>query len=197
MLESQFEFKYKGGRDYIHGTDIFNQTLDWLRCSKGDVYDIDFAFHRLAVRQLKAVAGDQLEAVEPAATCSYTAGGVRQRFHLIETIETVTRRYPYPEDEIVKEMQVDPAKRQGVLASDVHYSDIEVLVAMTKALHHKVFPHLKGKWLFVRGRFSEPLPNVNVKKRAITIVTSFNEKLTRSEAVQDGVKVGEIFFSIV
>jgi hypothetical protein len=70
-------------------------------------------------------------------------------------------------------------------------------VAMTKAMHQKVFPQLKGKWLFVRGRFPQFVQHSPAKERSLVIAASFNDKLTRSETFLDGVKSGEIYFSIV
>jgi hypothetical protein len=197
MLEQQLELKFKGERKYLQGPDIFNETLAWLGSRKGEVKDIDFTFHRLAAHQLKVVSGAALEGAEPVAVCAYTTDGVRERVHLVETEQTVTGRYPYPEDEIVSSMELDLAGRKGLLHGEAAYSDIEVWVAMTKALHYKVFPHLKGKWLFVRGRFPQYMRHSTSDERVLIIVSSFNDKLTRSDALLDGVKVGEIYFSIV
>ena len=50
MLETMLDLDFKGGRDYLHGTDIFNQTLSWLTQSLPDapIENIDFSFHHLA-----------------------------------------------------------------------------------------------------------------------------------------------------
>lgn len=197
MLEYKLDLQFKGERKYLHGTDIFNETLTWLGSQKSEIKDIDFTFHRLAAHQLKAVYGATPEGSEPVAVCSYTSGAGRERVYLIETDQGVSGRYPYPEDELVSKMEIDIPARRGVLHGDVAYSDIEVWVAMTKALHYKVFPHLQGKWLFVRGRFPQYVQHSGSGERTLTIASSFNDKLTRSEALLDGVKVGEIYFSIV
>jgi hypothetical protein len=197
MLEKILALEFKGSRDYFQGPDIFNQTLSWLGTQKPEVKDIDFAFHRLANRQLKVVSGPLPDGIEPIAACAFTSDGIRARIHLIETDQAVMGRHPYPEDEIVNAMKMDLAARSCVLHGDVAYSDIEVWVAMTKALHYRVFPHLKGKWLFVRGRFPKYTHSSKADVRTLVIASSFNDKLTRSEAFIDGEKVGEIYFSIV
>jgi hypothetical protein len=195
MKEHVLQLKFKGERKYIQGPDIFNETLDWLSGQCAEIKDIDFAFHRLASHQLK-ITSTLDEGVEPASVCAYTADGVRQRVYLVETDQPVIGRYPYPEDEIVITMQPDLAARRGTLRGESAYSDIEVWVAMTKALHYKVFPQLQGKWLFVRGRFPNYVRKSAGSERTLYIAASFNDKLTRSEAMLDGVKVGEIYFSI-
>ena len=197
MLKCDLEFKFKGERDYVHGTDIFNETLGWLHKHRHEVEDIDFSFHRLAFKQLKIVLGAAPEEIEPVAVCAFTSGDKRERARLLETDQPVVGHYPYPEDEIVDSMEIDLATRKGVLHAETSFSDIEVWVAMTKALHHKVFPQLNGKWLFVRARFPAYAHHSIASERSLVISSSFNDKLTRSEAFLDSVKVGEIYFTIV
>lgn len=197
MLEKMLELQFKGGRDYLHGTDMFNATLDWLTETLGEIKDIDFTFHRLARHQLQAVAGAAPEGARPVAVCGYTVKGIRERIHLVETEQPIAEHYPYPEDEVVAAMEIDPVTRCGVLRGETYYSDIEVWIAMTKVLHHQVFPQLRGKWLFVRGRFPRYERRSQATERRINLTASFNDKLTRSEVLMDGVKVGEIYFSIV
>lgn len=196
MSDKLLTLEYKGTRDYLHGTDIFNNTVDWLKDQGSIIKDIDFSFHRLARHQLQAISGSLPETTEPVAVCAFTIDGSRERIQLIETDQEVTGRYPYPEDELVSGMEIDLGAQRGELRGEVAYSDIEVWVAMTKALHYKVFPHLQGKWLFVRGRFPQFAYKTKAETRTMVIAASFNDKLTRSEAFLDGVKVGEIFFSI-
>lgn len=197
MAEQIMNFQYKGARDYIHGTDIFNETLAWLGSHKGEVRDIDFTFHRVAEKQLELVPGPLPEGVEPVAACAFNSADGREKVFLAETGRAVDGRYPYDEDEIVRAMTFDLEGRKATLRAQTGYSDIEVWVAMTKALHYKVFPQLQGKWLFVRGRFPAYSRHTQAQERVLAIAASFNDKLTRSEAWQDGAKVGEIFFSIV
>jgi hypothetical protein len=197
MLEHLLELRFKGERKYIQGPDIFSTTLSWLDTQRSAVQEIDFAFHRLAKRQLKAVIGDLPENAEPTAVCTFTAAGVRERIYIVEIDEDVKESYPYPEEEIVSSMVIDIANRKAVLEGSVAYSDIEVWVAMSKALHQQVFPELQGKWLFVRGKFKQFTLQSASQDRALVIAASFNGKLTRSDAFIDGVKVGEIYFSIV
>lgn len=197
MREMNLDLDFKGSRDYLHGTDMFNKVLALLVSQETEVCDIDFAFHRLARNQLRVVYGLLPTGTEAVATCSFSSNSERKRVNLIETHDLIEGRYPYPEDEIVEAMEIDGDARIGVLKGEVHYSDIEVWVAMTKALHLKVFPHLTGKWLFVRARFPKFIFQSASKERTIKLITSFNDKFTRSDALLDGVKVGEIYFSIL
>ena len=196
VQQRDLQFRFKGERRYVHGTDILNQTLAMLRGLGDEPRDIDISFHRLATRQPTALWGEDAQAVEPASVCSFTAGGVRQKLLLVERDEEVTGRYAYPEDEIVRAMRVDASSREGVLAGHPGYTEIEVLVAMTKALHQQVFPAAAGKWLFARGRFPQYAEHLPAAARSIRIAASFNGKLTRSVATADGSPIGGIFFAL-
>jgi hypothetical protein len=197
MTEQLMQLKFKGLREYVHGTDMFNETLDWLSAEKGEIKDIDFALHRVATHQLKVILGDVPPEERPVAVCAFTSGGVRERAYLMETDVDITERYPYPEDEIVSSLAFDTTGRKGVLQGDSGYSDIEIWVAMCKAVHLKTLPQLSGKWLFARARFPRYENHAGAHERTLTIAATFNEKLTRSEVVLDGEKVGEIYFSMV
>lgn len=196
-MEKFFNFKFKGERNYLQGPDIINEICTWLTDFENDVKDIDFSFHRLATKQLKVIVDYVPDKIETVAVCTYKTNGVRHKAYLIETNQPVIERYPYYEEDIIKTMEIDLTNRQGILRGEITYSDIEVWVAMTKALHQKVFANLNGKWLFVRGRFPHYSHHSVALERAITISASFNDKLTRSEILLDRKKVGEIYFSIV
>lgn len=197
VAHMQFDLQFKGERNYIHGSDIYNETLTWLISERQDVSLIDFSFHRRASHQLCGIFGVLPEGIEPVAICSFTSGGIRNRLYLVETAVSVTGSYPYPEDEIVSQMTIDLTTRRCALRGDVMYSDIEVWVAMTKAIHYKAFPLLSGKWFFARWRYPRYVWRSIALKRELCIASVFNNKVTRSEVFLDGQKTGEIYFVIV
>lgn len=189
--------QFKGDRDYVQGPDIFDAVLERLQAdTNGPITDIDFAFHRLARRAMDLVHGEQGKDLDPVAVCQYIAAGQRRRAYVVETDRAIEGRYPYPEHEVVSHLMIDKGQRACRLEANPAFSDIEIWVAMTKALHQAAFDELKGKWLFVRGRFAR-YDSKAQGPRELSIMANFNNKLTRSEAVLSGEKIGEIFFSIV
>lgn len=198
MKETLLDLRFKGERDYLHGTDMFNETVGLLQsASNGHLLrDIDFSIHHIARSQLKLTM-QAIEGVEAAAICTYAGNEGRQRAYLFETGQPVIERYPYPEDEIVASMEVDMASRRGILKDQPPYSNIEVWVAMTKALHYKVFPELSGKWMFVRCRMPDYTRQTTAAEHMLVIASLFNNRLTRSEVLLDGTKAADLFFSIV
>ena len=196
-MEYQLDLLFKGSRDYLHGTDIYNKVITILNENNSAISEIDIAFHSLARTQLKLTTDQPVVGDSTVATCSFNTSDKRKRVYIVETDHQVTQRYPYPEDEIVRQMVVNLEEQYGELSGNPPFTDIEIWIAMTKSLHHKVFPQLSGKWLFVRGRFARYTEHSQAMARRISIVSCFNNKLTKSEAILDGCKVGEIYFSIV
>lgn len=196
-MEKKLDLKFKGERRYLHGPDIFNEVCTWLTSVESELSDIDFSFHSLAKKQLKVITGVLPNGIKPVAVCAYKVNCFQKKAYIVEIDQLVLESYVYPEDELVRDMEVDTDARLVILRGDVAYSDIEVWVSMTKALHLKVFSNHKGKWLFVRGRFSQYAHYSTSTERSVVLRASFNYKLTKSDVLLDGVKVGEIYFSIV
>lgn len=196
-MRKELELSFKGARDYLHGTDMYNAVLQLLTGEReyAGLRDIDVSIHKMVSKQVDAISGEDLSpAVRPAVTCGFSANGSRQQIVLVETNRPVTGRYPYDEDAIVRDMAVDVASQRGTLRSAPGYSPIEIWVAMTKAVHLRVFDP-STKWLFVRARFPEYVRSLGSGEWATTIMANFKDKLTRNDITRDGIKVGEIFFS--
>lgn len=190
------DLKLKGKRNYLHGTDIFNDTMSWLCSQREEISDINFSFHRQAFNQLTVVLGDLSDIDEPVAVCSFSSCGIREKAFLVETNQKVTARYSYSEDELISRMKIDFDKRIGVLSGEVTFTEIEILVAMTKALHQHIFPECSGKWLFVKARMNAYNKHLGLKNRSIVIAAIFNNKLTRCEIFYEESKVGEIYVAL-
>lgn len=191
------ELRFKGGRDYLHGTDILPAILDAIgaRVPGGAVSDIDIVFHRLARSGLTLVADPPADA-QPAVQFSCRIDGERRKFGLIEDGRAIAGRHPYCEEEIVATTEILPEERSASSSAPLPYTDIERWVAMVKALHHAVYPGLAGKWLFVRGKFSGYGRQPTAATHRVVIEANFNNKLTRSAVLVDGRRVGDIFFSL-
>jgi hypothetical protein len=198
MLNSkQLKLQFKGNRNYLHGSDIYNETLTWLKLNREDVESIDFSFHHIATHQLCAIVGVLPDGIDPVAICLFTTDGAREQLYIVESDDIVTERYHYPEEEIISQMEIDLTARRCVLRGGIAYSDIELWVAMAKALHYKVFPLISGKWFFVRGRFPKYELRSQSLERTLHIVSTFNNKLTKSEVFLNNQMAGEIYFSVV
>ena len=199
MMGHALNLQLKGDRSYLHGTDLYNTALMWLASEGGcqDICDIDIAFHRLATHEvLISLDCESVQAGEAIAVCTFTDAMGRRRAYLSETAAPVVDSYVYPEDEVIAGARFNLQEKRVYLSVSPPYSDIEVWVALTKALHQRVYKGIGGKWLFVRGKFPRYIRERQAGERELAIVSNFQNKLTRSEAFVDGKKVGEIYFSL-
>jgi len=130
------------------------------------------------------------------AVYAYSTMDRRLKLGAYETGEPVSGRYPYPEDEIVKDMSFDSNLLTGTLVgSSENYTDIEIWVAMVKAMHQQLLPDVTGKWLFARGQFPKYVRCGAVGKRQTILAANMGNKLTRTKLLQDGKEVGTIYFA--
>jgi hypothetical protein len=197
-MKHRLNIDFKGERDYLQGPDIFNATLGYLVEKQvcDEVTQVDFSFHRIARNALDLYDEVQPGFDKPVAECSYTSQGVPRKVYLYESGETVSGRYPYDESQICRDFRIDVAMAMGSIYGDFRFSEIEVWVALTKALHLSVLSEVRGKWLFVRGKFPSALQTFVAGERTLRIVSNFQNRLTRTLLFCDGIQVGEIFFSI-
>jgi len=200
-MNTLIDLKFKGERTYLHGTDMFNESMSWLTRHHAPlkISKIEFSFHKMVKSSLELSDEKQDGRGEYVAECTYLAGAEPRHIYLHETENPVSGRYPYDEELICKGFLVDVADKSGCYKSSHEknpgLTDIEIWVALTKALHQQALPEIKGKWLFVRARFPTYLQKMNYKERRLRIVSNFQNLLTRTKLYAEGEPVGEIFFS--
>jgi hypothetical protein len=200
MKNVDLAFCFKGARQYIHGTDMLNQCTTVLREKLvGGLEQIDFVIHRMTDRNLclslyPAESAPEFD-VQEVAGLKFSVAGKYWDARLTDADDSPDCRYPYDEDVVVHLSSLDAVGRQIVLQQETPYSEIETLVAMTKALHQKVFPDLSGSWVFCRWSSPRwPLDN-SLNGVRIQLIHALGTRLTRSEVSLDGKMLGHIYFS--
>lgn len=197
-MYKNLDLAFKGGRDYLHGTDIFDTLLSWLHAQGFDpIEGLDLSFHQIARRALCAELDPPPEKKgNETAALSFKSKGIRHRISLRETSESVTRKRPYAEDTLVSSATFDLSTQTVNVENCLpDYSAIEYWVALTKALHLRALPKINGKWLFVRIRLPKIEGPLDCVRPAVKLVSNYQNKLTRSEISLDGIKFGDIYFS--
>jgi len=195
----RLDLAFKGERTYLHGTDMYNAILDFLgaRHGRDGISGLDVSFHRMARRAVDLHDAPCPEAGQPVAVCAYRAGTDVRRIYLYESGDEVQGRRPYDEASLVAGMDTDRATLSGVWPGPSPYSDVEVWVALTKGLHQRVLPDLRGQWLFARGQFPRVRRESGPGERRLRIVSNFQNRLTRTTLHHDGQDAGVIYFSLV
>jgi hypothetical protein len=198
MIRKRLDLPLKGGRDYLHGTDMFQHVRAVLmRPSDAPLLNFEIAFHRLATRPLELEVGGKIIPKNAATTGSYHGEAGKVLFCLLETDGVITCHRPHPEEDIINCAQFSEKTATATLQEDMTFTDIEIWVAMIKELHMRLFPDVTGKWLFARAKMSEYSPHHTSTSYGVAFASRFGHKLTRSEITLDGRKVGDIFFALM
>lgn len=201
MQVIDLNFRYKGGRDYVHGTDMYNTIVERISAANPEVAGGTFTMtiHDIVRGQCQLVYSDwTAQALKPENSkveFSFASGATRIIGWLVETAEAVTERYEYPESEIIQKCFVDG--KTVKIDSETPYSAIEVLVAINKHLHLSVLQNAVGKWFFTRLELERLLRPEDASRFQLELVKNMHNRLTKSEILSDGRRIGHIFFSIV
>ena len=186
-MESQIlSLPFKGGRDYLHGTDMYDAIVGAAVAMHPGA---GAAFHRMAIHAF-ARRQCRLEVPAPGGGAAKPKGAIADflfrlpagdlRGWLAETDEPVTGRRPFDEDSIVDSCRVDRDEIRwggGFRAN----RPIEVLVAMTKAMHYRALPPAGGRWIFTKLELERGFRDADGDDLRVALRHNFQNRLTRSE----------------
>jgi len=190
------EFCFKGDRTYVHGTDIYNKTLEIF---SNDMKDekFDLSFHGVVKKNilLSNIRPEDEDLIK--FVCKYNGeNDERKIFYGIERDLNIDCRYAYPENDICQLSDLDFETKAVNLHKDTSYSFVENCVALNKYLLENLFPDVDGKWYFTRLQLSKTqLKNAYPLK--LSFKANFNFKLLKTEIFVADQFVGYIYFSLV
>lgn len=201
MKQARLTPCFKGERDYIHGTDVFD-GLNLLIAEEfgfAGAQDLRFAVHRVIRSDLDVVLHSHGEAEagpEACATLTFSHQGSRWKLSAAETGAKVDCRYPYDESGIASACQFDAVAKSAVIRAPLKVTDIELWVSANKVLLQHLFPETQGKWWFVKAEIDGYTRSHAYREVELTLVHNFNLRLTKTSVLVDGVKRGFIYFSM-
>lgn len=198
MKVKQIEFLFKGKRNYIHGSDIFNTIISTY--SGNIISNIRFTLHdfvRTPFCQLHLADNkNTLNTIQNIrARFQYDENGITHWLALTEATDdkTSTGRYDYDEDQLISLYRM--GNESIFLTEQSPFTFIETILAMNKYMHQQLFPEAIGKWIFTRidldTRYDER------KNLALHFKHNMNYRLTKCDIMVNGNKVGDLYFSLV
>ncbi|MGN6313445.1 MAG: hypothetical protein ACTHMO_06775 [Rhodanobacteraceae bacterium] len=189
--------RFKGDREYLHGTDILPIALDTLSGGKLDMIgNIEITFHALARTGL-TLCIETPSGCEPKVQLACSIEGKQHKFLLVEDGRPITERRPYPENQIVAATAIDTTAATATSSAGLPFTNIERWIAMVKALHHAMYPDAPGKWLFARAKLATYRDAyLDQTEHRVSIKSDFGGKLTRSALTVNGNNIGDIFFAL-
>lgn len=193
-------FKYKGHRNYISGTDIYNSVLKTVRGLFG-VYPsrLNGNFHRILRNNGKCIIQkdiDQINRDQAYAVFSLRIGEETFYASVYDDGTGITDSYDYDEKKVLEGAIIDEAIIRMVAKR--RYSYIEEIVAMTKNLHLSFYPSVTGKWLFTKIRIEDFLDPSLFWGHVLLIKSekNFHNRLTQCSISLDDKRLGIIYFSL-
>ena len=201
MKTYPLNFRFKGNRDYVHGTDIYDNVNKCLIDELGlkNITKIDMTIHSVMRSNLLMEIDKNVNVVRKenvSVILSFCSNGDNYVAQLSETGNNVIGRYEYKEEEISDACTTDTDKKEISLHSAVNFTDIEIYVDMNKALLNALYPDINGKWFLTRFQIDKYEERSTYNSISIVLKHNFNFKLTKSQIIKDGKEVGFIYFTL-
>ena len=191
-MKNNVQFVFKGNRDYIQGTSLFNAIVNNIIDQGIEKGVLDISFRKMVHRPV-CVIEDRGYQPEDAVTAQVRDHEENESLSLvlyeIDSVED-SERVEFDEEAVCQGASIDG--RSITLVNPKHKDLIELVVSMCKRLHQEVVTDTK-KWVFSRylGRF--PIPDA--RKIEIKIVKQVGIKLTKSDVLVNDEKIADLFFS--
>lgn len=179
------DLPFKGERDYLHATDLFDALLGLTGAREG----LSLRIQSMMRTGVAAIPLDQLSHRRDAkAFFQWSDGADRRTLALCEDGRSVDRRVPYNEDEITASSKLEGSTVH--LQPNPRYSFIERVVAHQKLLLNRTVAEIP--WLFARIEV-DMVPSAQ-GELSITLADRMGTRLVRSEINDAGGRIGSICF---
>lgn len=190
-MSEVLKFVFKGNRNYVQGTSLFNALVDAAGQRGLSEGKINVSFKHMIHNPVCI-----LEERAPTAADSVVAKivGSQGGSHSLcinaatETEEAVRQDFDEPEacrGSIIGD--------KSIVQNDPHHTDrIELLVSLCKKMHLECIDSTK-KWVFSRYDGQFPIPAMN--KVELRITKQVGSRLTSSDVLINGEKIADMYFS--
>ena len=152
LNETLVPFKFKGGRSYVHGTDIYDSMLEMVLDYFGEYPDsVKGSFHGLLKNNgIFRIynSGEPLENEQLFGLFSILMKENMYQLVLLDAGTPISLYYKYDEQKVLENVVLKDETITMQFKST--YTYIEQIVSMTKKLHLTIYPVAKGKWLFTK-----------------------------------------------
>ena len=201
METKNLNFHYRGTRNYVHGSDIYNQVSTLIKSvilgSSWGRFKI--VFHEISRNQchfVYEIGTDSLIKPENGKVeFSFVSDSGKIGGWMVEGEKPVIQKDAYDEEIIFNKCSV--VDKTISIKGKTPYTPIEVLIAMNKQLHLSLFADVKEKWLFARLELVRLLEKPDDECFKIELINNLQYKLTKSRIwVNDNI-IGSIYYSLV
>jgi hypothetical protein len=198
-LIKKLPLKFKGNRNYLHGSDFFKEISFHAAKLTGDANSFikkisfrQFAETACVITDKQPTDKDVLIGNVEFQVCNK---GAASEFWIIKTDEKVDSRYPYDENLVLLGATLDMPERSGKIVDMSDYTLIEYVIALTKHLNYAVCPLVSGKWVFGQLDVEKAMPS-GCQKLEIRMKNLIPARFSVNDIFVDDEKVGVMRFIV-
>ena len=191
----RLDMRYKGERDYLHGTDFHEEITTKLSEIICAGFTKKICFKSFSRKQCFLVLNER-----PSQNLRQIGNGLwlndngdETKFWIVDGEMAVASRYPFDEDKLVSPSSV--AECIIKLEKNNEFSTIENIVALTKKLNYTLTPNASGKWVFGQIELLKPLPE-NFDQIQIERISERKGMFSCNQITIDKELIGEIRFIV-
>ena len=203
MNKKVLKFKYKGNRNYVHGTDIINETIKHLNYLGYFPDSFEISFKNLIRTDLEICVfnidddiGENLMSEDVLAFATFRCAKKIYTILYKKTDKEIKINYPFSEEKIIKQTILNQEKKSITYLSKNNYTIIELIVVMNKHLLTKLNPNESGKWYFGKLKLEKNILAEKFSEIQIILIKNIGVRYTQSLIKLDGSNVGFVYFSM-
>ena len=196
-------FCFKGARDYVHGTDMFNKIIELNKehFNGAEFIDIDMTVRSIARTNMNMIESQSFNndpSIPINANFSINANGNRIDVLLVENGDAINCKYEYNEGEVENAAIVQIEEKTITLINFSKYTLIEKIVALNKKLLNSLFPNHGGKWYFTKIKLRELNLNTPISATIkLVFKKNMDFKITDTVIMVNDKHIGNIYFSLL
>lgn len=189
----EIDFKFKGTRTYVHGTDMIHEFLNRVE----DVEFLNIRILKITDQNLRLITESFSDNSPIASIKIKNKNGDLLNYHYISSGNDAKGRYAYNEESVVDNSSIESSELQIIMNYNTKYTWVENVVALHKFMLNKKISN-EVKWLFV-GLEINNLPKMNALTSdsvlKLNVSKKLGYKLIQSDIKIDDVVIGNIKFS--
>jgi hypothetical protein len=190
---------FRGTRDYVHSTDIYEEILAGARAIGGTPDGpMDLRLRGRMTRRpayhfrrgARAAAGNAAP-----ASADIVLGGKAWTVEVLETDEPITARKPYDETPVWSRVRQEGETFR--VNEDTGARPIETVTAIGVLLHRALFPPPPGKrWMLARLSLERPLDDRDSRHIAVSLDKRLGGSTTRTRLTGEDAVFGTMMFML-
>ncbi len=197
MQSFPLKLQYKGERNYIRGSDIYNAAMDIVQTMLDDQAWINHIVFRGFARNscdliLEAPKDYSKKAIRAVCTIKHKEKLIPAI--IVETNNKINERYGFDENIVLNEVVLQ--KKSIFQNRRAGFSAIEEIIVLTKHLHNKLIPIQQGRWIFSQLDLIEPFTINNEYCYSIELKQNLANRMTVSNIIEGDRHIGQIRFTV-